>query len=79
MNTCVNSRNIRKKLLPDSKNKVNVYGTTIYEKIHENNNDILAVLTGCIAMIFWSSDFYGVYNLSQIYKYPSKWALDNLI
>ena len=35
--------NIRKKLLPDSKNKVNVYGTTIYEKIHENNNDIYVI------------------------------------
>ena len=40
--------------------------------LHENNNDILSVLTGCIAMIFWGSEFYGVYNLSKIYKHPSK-------
>tara|TARA_Y100000310_G_scaffold335820_1_gene418802 strand:+ start:717 stop:1004 length:288 start_codon:yes stop_codon:yes gene_type:complete len=35
--------NIRKKLLSNNKNKVHSYGTTIYEKVHENNNDIYVI------------------------------------
>ena len=35
--------NIRKKLLPNNKNKINSYGTTIYEKVYENNNDIYVI------------------------------------
>ena len=36
--------NIRKKsLLPNQKNKVMSYATTIYEKVPENNNDIYVI------------------------------------
>ena len=35
--------NIRKKLLSNDKNKINSYGTTIYEKVYENNNDIYVI------------------------------------
>ena len=35
--------------------------------LHKNNNDILSILFGSIGLLFWSSDFYGVYNLSNIY------------
>ena len=36
--------NIRKKLLlPNKKNKIMSYGTTIYEKVPENNNDIYVI------------------------------------
>ena len=40
--------------------------------LHENKHDILSVLTGVVAVIFWGSDFYGVYKLSKIYKQPSE-------
>jgi|TARA_B100000315_G_C14404410_1_gene507987 putative component of membrane protein insertase Oxa1/YidC/SpoIIIJ protein YidD len=34
---------------------------------HKNNNDIFSILFGSIGLLFWASDFYGVYNLSHIY------------
>jgi len=40
--------------------------------LHENQNNILSLLTGVVAVIFWGSDFYGVYNLSKIYRHPSE-------
>jgi|TARA_B100002003_G_C14135669_1_gene546168 putative component of membrane protein insertase Oxa1/YidC/SpoIIIJ protein YidD len=39
--------------------------------LHTQNYDILSVLIGGVAMIFWGSEFYGVYNLSKIYDHSN--------
>ncbi|MBC8489400.1 MAG: membrane protein insertion efficiency factor YidD [Bacteroidetes bacterium] len=39
--------------------------------LYKQNYDILSVLMGSIAIIFWGSEFYGVYNLSKIYDHPN--------
>ena len=52
--------NIRKKsLLPNKKNKVMSYTTTIYEKVPENNNDIYVITQEGDRLDNLASRFYG--------------------
>ena len=52
--------NIRKKLLlPNKKNKVMSYTTTIYEKVPENNNDIYVITQEGDRLDTLALTFYG--------------------